>query len=577
MSNPRRPVGIYKVDDVNIVYYDEPDPQGQSQAHIPEHLQTTSSIKSHRHRYHEPSTSSQAARPSRQTYNHHQLPEPEPRQQGFFGEMINKYIPPTSKEHRTRAGFIRQEERLYGISQTAQIGASKPSLPHAGPSNYKSGREVEQARVHQQEEDIIPQLQQLQLDLAQNADHGEPQDDEYDANGRSTAPELNEKQQKIVQKLPYDVPEPAGSVVFDEGNYAGVGDSGPPQPYELPLFHDFNHDLRIVKRHKAGCYGATGIIEVLHNSSKSVTSRWYRRVEVGERIIAKRITACDRIRARSWKTESDALKRLSYAEGSPRTISKIIGRLAPSRHDPFGHIFTEYCSLGDVGEIMAKYMEKKTFIPEAFVWQLALDMGKALLFLNRGITNRQENGVPGWRPIIHNDIKMNNIFMKPRPTGWNNIYPLFVLGDFGLCSSEGEPAPPSCASFMSPQRLKSYDEPAPSDHKDDIYAFGVTLFLLVNGFFPFEDSGHPLPPLNFDRRIDHRNPYREGFCRVINRCTSRDPKTRPSARELIGLILGLIEAKGWSREGSRQRLWPVSWLPKSRVIGWRDQKEGVRI
>ncbi|KAK6498476.1 hypothetical protein TWF481_011067 [Arthrobotrys musiformis] len=387
--------------------------------------------------------------------------------------------------------------------------------------------------------------------------------------------ELQSCQRKIVDQMPY---EDAGAYAND-AYFPDEGDTGLPKPYELPLSDGYDHDLRISKKHNAGCFGATAILEVLNDSSSSVTRRWYTPVKTGQRIIAKRITACDLVRARSWKTESDMLKHLASAQPSAANVLKILGRLAPSRGDPYGHIFTELCSLGDVNEMLSKYMEQRprTFMPEAFVWQLTIDMGKALLFLNRGIDNRKREGIPGWKPMVHNDIKMNNIFMKPRPKGANNIYPLFVLGDFGLCSFEGNPAPPSCPIFMSPQRYNSFFKPTPSNHKDDIFSLGVTLFVLANGFFPFRDKKDPRQPLDFTQRVDHKNPFRKGFCQVINRCTSRDPDTRPTARELIGLIVGLIEAKGWTKEGSRERLWRVDWMEKSKALAWKDQKQNVEI
>ncbi|RVD89120.1 uncharacterized protein DFL_000141 [Arthrobotrys flagrans] len=167
--------------------------------------------------------------------------------------------------------------------------------------------------------------------------------------------------------------------------------------------------------------------------------------------------------------------------------------------------------------------------------------------------------------------------MKSRPEGYNNIYPLFVLGDFGLCSFEGEPVAPSCPMFMSPQRLNSFYQPTPSDHKDDIFSLGVTLFVLANGFFPFKDSPDPRAPLDWNKRIGHRNPYHNKFSILINSCTSRDADTRPTARQLIGNIVDLIQEKGWSKHGSRSRLWPVNWMPKAKAQNWKDNDQIVKI
>ncbi|KAF3156359.1 hypothetical protein TWF569_006939 [Orbilia oligospora] len=502
---------------------------------------------------------------------------------GFFGALKERRE--EKEKEKERVKLLKQEEKLYGPSQ------AHVAEPHRTPSQQAAGHsqryhETEQ-RVHHRtrresqeasqgyENEVLAQMQDLELEEERSLQY-----DKYPTDKRNSLPELQARQRRVITQLPYDRPDPrrrTDSTNFNDADFPDHGDAGFPKPYELPSVSGFNEDLRIVKRHKAGCFGATAILEVLNDSSSSVTRNWYEHVPAKTRVIAKRITACDRTRARSWKTESDALKVLASVQPMSEHILKIFGRLAPSRGDPFGHIFTEYCSMGDVSEILGKYVTRRTFMPEGFLWQMTIDVSRALLFLNRGITKRNMQGRPGWTPMVHNDIKMNNIFVKPRPDGWNNIYPLFVLGDFGLSSFEGQAAYPSCPPFMSPQRVNSFYKPTPAVHKDDIYSLGTTLFILSNGYFPFEVSGAPDRELNYDKRTDHRNPYRNGFCKLVNRCTSRNPDTRPTAREMIGEIVGLIEAKGWSREGSRDRFWKVEWMPKSKAARWKDKDNNVEI
>ncbi|KAK6497125.1 hypothetical protein TWF506_004600 [Arthrobotrys conoides] len=498
---------------------------------------------------------------------------------GFFEALKER------RKERDRMKLLKQEEKLYGSPhpQEAVTYGGSPLQPIGSGRNYeekeyrvpRNARRQPQETGRNYEEDVVAQMQDLELEQG-----GASQYDAYPTDRRNTLPELQDRQRRIITQLPYDQPNPhrqTGSANFNDADFPDVGDAGFPTPYELPSVGGYNEDLRIVKRHNAGCFGATAILEVLNDSSSSVTMGWYEDIPAGTRVIAKRITACDRTRARSWKTESDALKLLASVQPMSPHILRIFGRLAPSRGDPFGHIFTELCSMGDVSEILAKYVSRRTFMPEAFLWQMTIDVSRALLFLNRGITKRNMEGRPRWTPMVHNDIKMNNIFVKPRPDGWNNVYPLFVLGDFGLCSFEGEAAFPSCPPFMSPQRINSFYKPTPAVHKDDIYSLGTTLFVLANGYFPFEDLGTPDGIQNYDKRVDHRNPYRNAFCKLVNRCTSRDPATRPTARELIGEIVGLIEAKGWSREGSRDRFWKVDWMPKSKSTRWKDKDYNVEI
>ncbi|KAK6514521.1 hypothetical protein TWF281_004719 [Arthrobotrys megalospora] len=513
--------------------------------------------------------------------------------------------PTVGREYSGREESIKSaiiaKERNYATQTRFQedIGSSRAQSRGYNPTDYTQTRESRGTVDYRRGGDERYDAREMEAEYARQAEFIEAEEriynlgrDDYDTprpsgigpafteyTVQAEEPELKHAQRRMFPQVPYNDPRcnRLATILAPEGGY--TNDSGDPKPYELPLAGGYDNDLRIIKRHNAGCFGATAIIEVLRDSPKGVTSTFYRPVKNGQKIIAKRISMGDRARAISWETESQALKALGAVKPESSTILKTFGRAAATPGDPFGHIFTEYCNLGDVSEILLKYMSKRprTFIPEAFVWQLTIDMGKALLFLNRGIENRKREGRQGWKPIVHNDIKMNNIFMKSRPKGANNIYPLFVLGDFGLCTYETDPAPPSCPSFMSPQRYPAFFEPTPANHKDDIYSLGVTLFVLANGYFPFESRKDSMQPLDFERRRNHKNPFRKGFCQVINRCTSRDPETRPNARELIGLIVGLIKEKGWSKEGSRDRLWKVDWMDKDKAMHWKDRKQKVEI
>jgi serine/threonine protein kinase len=89
-------------------------------------------------------------------------------------------------------------------------------------------------------------------------------------------------------------------------------------------------------------------------------------------------------------------------------------------------------------------------LPEAFVWHVFFSLVRALVYLRTGSTHPDEvRSARGWTPLIHRDIKPDNIFLRAPTTtttttfsssssssffasSTSRDYPHIVLGDFGL-------------------------------------------------------------------------------------------------------------------------------------------------
>ncbi|KAF3921820.1 hypothetical protein AA313_de0205149 [Arthrobotrys entomopaga] len=338
--------------------------------------------------------------------------------------------------------------------------------------------------------------------------------------------------------------------------------------YELPKSDNYEKNFQIVKKHNSGAFGATAILKVL----ESATSKWKAVVRPGTKIIGKRICLKDsKTVARSYDRE---VKMLSTIKGG-KNILKILGFHKSERGDPYGHIFTEFCELGDVEALFKKYGDARKYMPEGFLQQLTLDMSKALLFLERGSDSLSQSRKPGWISIIHNDIKPNNIFMKSRPRGSKSVYPIFVMGDFGLASKATEPAEPSCPHYMSPRRIddaKSRRQ-RPSTQMDDIFSVFVSMFLLCTHEFSFHTLRDGIEPLDFKKPREFKAPYTPWFGSLICKGCTADEKFRPTAREALEKILKHTGQEGWGKGGSKSRLWEINWLDKGVVAKWDDNKD----
>ncbi|RMZ70666.1 NEK kinase [Pyrenophora seminiperda CCB06] len=75
--------------------------------------------------------------------------------------------------------------------------------------------------------------------------------------------------------------------------------------------------------------------------------------------------------------------------------------------------------------------ELPELLPQGVIWKITSSLVKACQILHYGQVS--QNGVqdttPGWNPIKHNDIKLNNIFVHPAMK--EDEYPTFVLSDLG--------------------------------------------------------------------------------------------------------------------------------------------------
>lgn len=178
----------------------------------------------------------------------------------------------------------------------------------------------------------------------------------------------------------------------------------------------------------------------------------------------------------------------------------------------------EYCEFKSLREILD--MRK---VDIEFVNSLIEDVLNGLLYLHG-------------KGFVHGDIKLSNILL-----GRDGEALVFKLGD--LDTIRPNPSEFSKAGFYTPEIL------APEcysigrmDEKVDIWSFGVLLFKVFTGEYPF---GHR-EIYNFEQILtfvkigkyqnykpnDLPNPY----CTLVEYCLIKDPDLRPSAADLLNLL-----------------------------------------
>jgi eukaryotic-like serine/threonine-protein kinase len=224
----------------------------------------------------------------------------------------------------------------------------------------------------------------------------------------------------------------------------------------------------------------------------------------------------DEARAR-FLAEAEPMRRLQHPD--------IVTLLATGEQGGTGWLAMELVHGVDLG----RYTRPARLLPEPVVLRLAERVARALHHAHRA-------------GVVHRDVKPANIMID-----WATDQ--LKLADFGmarLADAErtrtglvlGSPA------YMAPEQLAG-DAPTPAS---DLYALGVTLFQLLTGRLPFDDSslGELLRSVAFDPAPDlctQRPGLPPALAAVVAGLLSKRPTDRPAdAEALADTLLALREA-----------------------------------
>lgn len=131
--------------------------------------------------------------------------------------------------------------------------------------------------------------------------------------------------------------------------------------------------------------------------------------------------------------------------------------------------YFEYCSGGDLHQLVNQYRRHRAYLPEPFIWHVYKQILSALEFLHRGFDPRCPD--PERRGITHRDVKPSNIFLRFNP---DSEYPDVVLGDFGHATLDFATYDPAGTFFWQPPELPRHSP------RGDVYSLGAVIHFLIH-------------------------------------------------------------------------------------------------
>ncbi|KAH7558988.1 hypothetical protein BM1_05125 [Bipolaris maydis] len=170
-------------------------------------------------------------------------------------------------------------------------------------------------------------------------------------------------------------------------------------------------------------------------------------------------------------------------------------------------ILLEHCSIGDLYMLRSLSIDQnKPTFSEPFMWSTYTQLLSALAFLHHGISPTHPSGRHPWTPIVHRDLKFENIIVKSLGLApdWSSLD--LKLADFGMAGYHNAAHPnPSgyigTTHYWPPEVTWETKQLSPAS---DVWGIAAILHELAHNFPPIVDPAvveanwfatHSDPPL----------------------------------------------------------------------------------
>lgn len=206
--------------------------------------------------------------------------------------------------------------------------------------------------------------------------------------------------------------------------------------------------------------------------------------ETGQFLVVKTLKKDVLQRVKGIPNEVHILKALPYQKHVIR-CEAFYEKIGPNGKDC---ILFEYCQNADLYSLRGNRWDNgsEAMFSEKFMWAVYSQLSAALAFLHEGIEAPRGTKTDFWKPIVHRDIKLENVFIKTLGTKPDMSSIIIKLADFGLATFY-DPAEAEMhrwhgtPEYWPPEILyndRTYGLEA------DIWAAGAVIHELAHGFPP---------------------------------------------------------------------------------------------
>jgi NIMA (never in mitosis gene a)-related kinase len=290
------------------------------------------------------------------------------------------------------------------------------------------------------------------------------------------------------------------------------------------------------------------------------------------------------------RKEIEITRKLNHAALMSYSYAFIIDKPIPLT----ASIYVEFCDRGDLDGVIREYAKHKgERPPEAFIWHAFGGLLDGLAYLQTGVGHLHNKNIKRphkWTPILHRDMKPDNVLLRSRMTVGSGKYFYCVLSDFGLATEDQHPSDKLCdpsqtsgrkcgtMAYLAPEQCydpypKTEDENKyfpkgrngqrmGHSRKTDVWALGATIFNLmecegITGHLDFSKRPSGLDSQTwYEGQLARRRKYplvppmeySAELRELIYDATRWDPENRPDAVELVKKFEKLQRKSGFDTQ-----------------------------